>query len=125
MKTKSITIIIAIIIICVGLLGCIEENKPNGNQQNHDYANDAEKFVGTWNTSNPIQWHIKPHFIFYENGSFTVQDYGGTYEVDDGLLQLYWEDGVNIYNYSYVFLDDNTVRLTYINSGDEGLYKRQ
>lgn len=109
-----------VLFFCVGLMGCTEKNNP-------EYKDDTEKFVGTWNTSNPIQWYIKPSFIFLANGSFVVGNYGGTYIVNEGegTLALHWRDGESIYTYSYLFSDNNTLSLTYLENEDNGIYKRQ
>lgn len=118
MNKKSTAFFIVFLILCLGLSGCTEQNDSNG-------IDDTEKFFGTWNTSDPIQWYIKPSFTFFENGSFIVQNYGGTFIASNGKLELHWEDGENIYIYSYVFLDDNTLSLTYLETQDNGIYKRQ
>ncbi|MEF8848781.1 MAG: hypothetical protein V5A68_06575 [Candidatus Thermoplasmatota archaeon] len=122
MKNKMIILFVGILLISVGFSGCTENKNVNGNG---DKKGDLEKFVGTWNTSNPIQWYIKPSFIFYENGSFAVGSYGGTYMVKDGKLELHWRDSETVYIYNYSFLDEDTLELTYIENGDKGIYNRQ
>ena len=122
MKKKMFVLFFGIILICVGFSGCNENKNVDGNEDDID---DLEKFVGTWNTSEPIQWYIKPSFVFYENGSFVVGSIGGTYIVENGRLELHWRDSEEVFIYNYSFLDDDTLSLTYVENGDKGIYKRQ
>jgi hypothetical protein len=124
MNKKTIVLFIIFLLLCTFLLGCTEETNTNNNTDK-EYDSDKDKFVGTWNTSEPIKWYIKPSFTFFENGTFDVEGYGGTYSVDDGSLELHWDDeDQTVHKYTYMFLDNNTVTITYAN-GDNGIYKRQ
>ena len=127
MNEKISIVFIVVLLLCLGLSGCQEKNNNGENEEpnGQEYANDTEKFVGTWNTSEPIQWYIKPSFTFFANSTFVVGSYGGTYLVEDNELVLHWKDGETVYTYNYMFLDNNTVSLTYIDTGDNGIYKRQ
>ncbi|MDG6218129.1 MAG: hypothetical protein QCI00_01660 [Candidatus Thermoplasmatota archaeon] len=120
MKKNIIIISLIIILINIGFSGCTD----NDNSSIDPSTSDTEKFIGTWNTTQPIQWYIKPSFTFFSNQSFLVQTTWGTYSAMDNTLVLTWETN-DITNYSYSFLDDNTVELTYINTGDTGVYTRQ
>ncbi len=131
MKKKTIALFIGILLLSSFLLGCTDESNPNQNNTTNnnttdkEYDSDKEKFVGTWKTSEPIKWYIKPSFTFFENGTFDVEGYGGTYIVDDGSLELHWNDeDQTVHKYTYMFLGNNTVTITYAN-GDSGIYKRQ
>lgn len=130
MTKKTIVLFISILLLSTLLLGCTENStqNPDNNSTNptdQEYDSDKDKFVGTWNTSEPIKWYIKPSFTFFENGTFDVEGYGGIYIVDDGSLELHWNDEDNtVHKYTYFFLDNNTVSITYAN-GDSGIYKRQ
>lgn len=130
MTKKTIVLFISILLLSTLLLGCTENStqNPDNNSTNptdQEYDSDKDKFVGTWNTSEPIKWYIKPSFTFFENGTFDVEGYGGIYIVDDGSLELHWNDEDNtVHKYTFFFLDNNTVSITYAN-GDSGIYNRQ
>lgn len=130
MTKKTIVLFISIILLSTLLLGCTENSNPNPNNNttnptDQEYDSDKDKFVGTWKTSEPIKWYIKPSFTFFENGTFDVEGYGGIYIIEDGSLELHWDDEDNtVHKYTYFFLDNNTVTITYAN-GDSGIYKRQ
>lgn len=130
MTKRTIVLFISILLLSTLLLGCTENStqNPDNNSTNptdQEYDSDKDKFVGTWNTSEPIKWYIKPSFTFFENGTFDVEGYGGIYIVDDGSLELHWNDEDNtVHKYTYFFLDNNTVSITYAN-GDSGIYNRQ
>ena len=116
---KTIICIISIAIILSFIFaGCVEKNNTYNNS-------DKEKFVGMWNTTEPIYWYIKPSFSFLTNGSFIVGLNGGTYNIVYDKLVLYWKDGESIFNYDYTFLDNNTVNITHIDSKTSGIYIRQ
>ena len=120
MKKNVMSISLIIILITFSFSGCTV----NDDSSLDPSSSDTEKFIGTWNTTQPIQWYIKPSFTFFSNQSFLVQTTWGTYSAMNNTLVLTWETN-DIWNYSYLFLNDNTVELTYINTGDTGLYTRQ
>jgi hypothetical protein len=102
--------------------GCIDNNPPkNGNNNKPD----AIRIVGTWNTSTPIAWYIKPTFTFYNNSTFVVETVNGTYRFINNTLELHWTEADTIFIYEYEFLDDDTLKLISIYEGDQGIYKRQ
>ena len=128
MNKKIIVLLVGFILFTIALLGCInnQETDTQSTDNDTDLSSDKDRIVGMWNTSNPIQWYIKPSFVFYENESFDVSGVGGTYVLKNDTLELHWNDEYNtVYTYSYEFLDNNTLQLVYIDTGDEGIYKRQ
>lgn len=120
MKKKIMSISLIIILISIGFSGCTVTDDSSLDPS----SSDTTKFIGTWSTTQPIQWYIKPSFTFFSNQSFLVQTTWGTYSAMNNTLVLTWETN-DIWNYSYSFLDTNTVELTYINTGDTGVYTRQ
>ena len=78
-----------------------------------------------WNTTEPIFWYIKPSFSFLSDGSFIVGLNGGTYEIEENKLVLYWQDGESIFTYNYSFINNDTVNITHIDSNTFGIYTRQ
>lgn len=122
MKKKDIITSLLVMMVCIGLSGCTTDDKNNLDPS----SSDSERFVGTWSTSEPIQWHIKPSFTFYSNQTFYVQNLGGTYTAENNTLALHWDTEDNVvYEYTYTFLDEDTVELTSISTGDKGLYTRE
>jgi hypothetical protein len=120
MNGKLLVIMVLLCSFCVFFTGCDEPNT------NHSSSEDVQRFVGMWNTSEPIQWYIKPSFTFYENQSFAVDKISGTYDIINDSLILTWNDEQQTeLIYGYHFMDNDTVDLTYIASGDQGIYKRQ
>lgn len=118
MNGKLFIIIVVLCSFCVFLTGCDEQNTQN--------SEDMKRFIGMWNTSEPIQWYIKPSFTFYENQSFAVDKISGTYDIINDSLVLTWNDEYQTeLIYDYLFLDNETVELTYISSGDQGIYIKQ
>lgn len=122
MKIKPFFASLLLLSLSLSLTGC-DEPYSNGDD---NVSEEMQRFVGTWNTSEPIQWYIKPSFTFYENGSFVVGDAGGTYRIENKTLLLTWNDKYQtVYEYDYTFLDNNTVELMYIPTEDKGTYTRQ
>ena len=121
MKIKPFFVSLLLLSISLSLAGC-DEPHSNGN----NVSEEMQRFVGTWNTKEPIQWYIKPSFTFYANQSFVVGDAGGTYRIQNNTLILTWNDKYQtVYEYDYTFLDNTTVELTYIPTDDKGIYMRQ
>jgi len=112
MKKKLVIIGIAVLLICVGLSGCNEEN-------NH-LAGDESKFVGTWRESDYNQ------LIFYSNGTGLFNNFLTTWEIKDGRIILYLSDVQGNLTSNYAFSNnDNTLTLFDTGSGDPVIYTKQ
>jgi hypothetical protein len=122
MNIKPFFVSLLILSLSLSLTGC-DEQKHNGGQI---ASEEMQRFEGTWTTTQPIQWYIKPSFTFYDNQSFVVGDASGRYRIENNTLILTWNDKYQtVYEYDYTFLDNNTVELTYIPTEDTGTYTRQ
>jgi hypothetical protein len=118
MDNKLFVIIGLLCFFCILFTGCDDKNTKN--------SEDMQRLVGMWNTSEPIQWYIKPSFTFYKNQSFAVDKISGTYNIIDDSLVLTWNDEYQTeLIYDYQFMDNDTLTLTYKASDDQGIYIRQ
>lgn len=106
MKKKIVASITLIIILIVGLIGCIESNS----------------IVGEWK---PIETSTGLNYIkFYSDetleSSLNHSPYfrNGTYKINNDLLTIFNETGNINAIYEMEFKDDNTLYLTDIDSGD-------
>jgi len=82
MNKHLIVLGIAVLLICVGLSGCTNEDN---SQDGADASNDLAKFVGIW-----MYEEIGGIYTFSSDGAFSFDAPGeeneGTYEVRDGKL---------------------------------------
>jgi len=109
MNKHLITLGIAILLICVGLSGCLDGES---------------KFVGTWSYG-----AAKDTRTFYSDGKYVVSDYDGTWELKDEKLHVIFSMpmlGEISKTYNYAFSNnDNTLTLTEIKSGETRVFSRQ
>ena len=112
-----------VFVLFLFLYGCTEPNVNNGNGNNG--AEYDELIIGLWNTTEPIPWYIKPEFEFFADKRFDVQGFGGTYAIDKETLTLTWDDQGKTFVYDYEFIDQDTLRLTYLDTNDSGIYTRK
>ncbi len=123
MNKHLIVLGMAVLLICVGLSGCTNEDK---SQDGTDASNDLAKFVGTWKSIERDR-----EYTFYSNSSYLLSttEYGGvstsrgTYEVKDERLTLH---GLAVGPFMYSFSNnDNTLTLTDVDDGDSEVYTKQ
>jgi len=125
MKKQLILLVIVVLLLTVGLNGCIT-------------VNENSKFIGTWHTSSEY-WPYIISFsedgtckFFYQNESYSETNF--TYEIENNSLSLlstgyYTEINMNLY---YSFSDDETVLtlanpnvMQYNDSNYYGIYIKQ
>jgi hypothetical protein len=97
MKKQLVIIGIVAILVCVGLSGC--------NQISNTINPEKSKFVGTWQDTTFISYDI------FSDGTFTnAFGQGGTWDIKDDKLVMYYSE--TTYSYSYIFSNnDRTVTL--------------
>jgi len=86
-----------IILLAIGLDGCIEQNNQNKNSE-------LDRFVGTWKDGQTT-------FIFFSDGICSYL-YGAkaTYDIKDSNLVIDVEGGA-IQTFNYQFLDNDTTLI--------------
>ena len=104
----------------VGLSGCF------GSEED---INEIDKFVGTWNKQNSELWHILTEFdviFFFTDRSFTSsENANGTYSLSADGFVLTFNEGNDVWSFSYLFSDSDQ-RLTLIDSSEKAaLYLKQ
>ncbi len=90
MKKHLIVIRTAVLLLAVGLSGCISDN---------------DKFVGKW--ENSIGFVL---YTFYDNGKYEGTVTEGTYKIENGKL-ICESDGGHTVSYHYTFSDDNNILI--------------
>ncbi len=108
MKKQFGIIWIVVLLVCVGLNGCLTQNN-NENQDNNIFSSEKTKFVGTWkNTTSFLTLDL------FSDGTCSMWSYTGTWDLKDGKLVIdITSVGVpNTYTYIYIFFNnDNTLKL--------------
>ena len=105
MNKQVLVVGISVLLLCVGLSGCIDDNDVQDNR-NDDL--DKEKFVGTWISEDKNAMYLFGNTVtFYSNGKISTGElsHDGTYEVKDGKVFAYYpeydnEDIGRIYSFS-------------------------
>jgi hypothetical protein len=105
MRKQIIIIAVVVLILIVGLSGCLS---------------DKNKFVGQWEMQGMIV------FTFREGGTYTSTVTSGTYEVKDGKLICKATNINLVLSYYYTFADnDNILILNGIGGADSGTLRRK
>jgi len=103
------------------------------------FLTDEDKLLGTWN-SEGIWLDVPTVIVFSSNGTFKgtfklgiLNNSGfdlslgkGKWDMNDGILTMEIVDMIPPTNYTYQFLEDNTIfRITDINSSNSYILKKQ
>ena len=111
MNKHLITFLIAVLLLTVGMSGCIENNSTD---------NDESKFVGTWESPG------QSSYSFFSDGTCSHSYMGGTYMVKEGQLVVTFTSPRYSILYDYSFSNDNTtLALTEANSDETTVYTKQ
>ena len=122
MKKKLIPIIFAItiILIMIGLSGCMGEKK--------EEISDSERFLGSWTLDAAELWYELSdveEITFNENNSFTTDtDMSGEYEIENEKIILTIYGDLREISFSYEFSIDYK-KVTLIDpNGNGGSYNK-
>jgi len=101
---------VILLVICVGLCGCFDEDTSGLQKSNNSLLN---KFVGTWTTEQGVT------LVIYTGGTCRFIGSSGTWEINNGTLFiiLVYTDGKNKMSFDYEFSDNDTT-LTLTDAGD-------
>ena len=110
MNKHLISLGMAILLICLGLSGCTQED-------------DAEKFIGTWQLREGFPGGS---YTFFSNGTCNFENEGGTWEIEDGVIITNISNGLVVYNWNYEFSDNYTqLTLIPVEGGSTLVYYKQ
>lgn len=122
MNKHLVVLGIAVLLICIGLSGCIDENT-------NPSSSEESRFVGTWELIEYDTYDITVTMVFFSDSTMTMtaegMDYSGTYEIKDGKLVFNSKtSGMESYDYSFSS-DGMELTLRKIGSDINMVYTRQ
>jgi len=113
-KYIKIQILLITMMICVGLLsGC--------NETSVSLTDEEKRFVGTWNGNTTIFNVIA---FFPDRACSYLFDLSAIWKIKDEKLVIKAKQGEFTYDYSFSNNND-TLIITYIESGESWIYRRQ
>ena len=101
MKKELLLVGISLLLLCIGLVGCVKDQIPNE-------GSDWTKFLGTWNNN---EQGIS--ITFFTDGIATTNNTNYTWDVEEGNLILRNLSLSSQFMYTYAFSNnDQTLTLT-------------
>ena len=124
MKKELLIAALIVVLLIVGLSGCIGEtdNKKTENSSTDELSTEESRFVGTWES---IGWTI----TFFSDGKYTSGADLKVWELKDGKLLLYTNYPESAATFDFVFSDNDTmltlISLSGPNVGKEWVFTKQ
>lgn len=114
MNKHQIIILVAVLLVVVGLSGCIDTESDTSKEK--ELNTEESKFVGTWIT-NVSGMSFNLTSVFFSDGTGSTHFGEMTWEIKDGKLVIH-TPGVTTEVYEYLFTDNETkIHLTHLTGG--------